>query len=53
MPWQYNFPSVELRVPNLFLHVKATSVKTWFAMVGLEELEWPEQSPDVNLTPSG
>lgn len=25
-------------------------MKTWFTKVGAEELEWPPQSPDLNLT---
>ncbi|XP_047015897.1 uncharacterized protein LOC124628872 isoform X2 [Ictalurus punctatus] len=51
----YSFPSLELRGPNLFQHDqapvhKASSMKTSFAMVGVEELECPEQSPDLNPT---
>ncbi|MCI4388350.1 hypothetical protein PGIGA_G00084720 [Pangasianodon gigas] len=41
------------KAPFLFQHDnapmhKASSVKTWFAKVGVEELHWPAQSPDLN-----
>ncbi|MCI4387006.1 hypothetical protein PGIGA_G00069260 [Pangasianodon gigas] len=49
----YSFPSLELRGPNLFQHDnapvhKASSMKTWCVKVGVEELECPAQSPDLN-----
>ncbi len=28
---------------------KARSIKKWFSQFGLEELDWPAQSPDLNL----
>ncbi|MCJ8743566.1 hypothetical protein PDJAM_G00095640 [Pangasius djambal] len=51
----HNFPSLELRGPNLFQHDdapvhKASSMKTWCVKVGVEELECPAQSPDLNST---
>ncbi|MCI4382119.1 hypothetical protein PGIGA_G00260030 [Pangasianodon gigas] len=51
----YNFPSLELRGRNLFQHDnapvhKASSMKTWCVKVGVEELECPAQSPDLNPT---
>ncbi|MCI4381354.1 hypothetical protein PGIGA_G00250880 [Pangasianodon gigas] len=50
-----HFPSLELRGPNLFQHDnapvhKASSMKTWCVKVGVEELECPAQSPDLNPT---
>ena len=27
---------------------KAVSVQKWFVEIGIEELYWPEQSPDLN-----
>ncbi|MCJ8750006.1 hypothetical protein PDJAM_G00194350 [Pangasius djambal] len=52
---RYNFPSLDLRGPTLFHHDtapvhKASSMKTWFAKVGVEELKCPAQSPDLNHT---
>jgi len=40
--------------PFLFQHDcapvhKARSVKTWMSQFGVEELDWPAQSPDLNL----
>ncbi|KAK3547923.1 hypothetical protein QTP70_001001 [Hemibagrus guttatus] len=29
---------------------KARSIKTWMSEFGVEELDWPAQSPDLNLT---
>ncbi|MCI4389300.1 hypothetical protein PGIGA_G00096420 [Pangasianodon gigas] len=51
----YSFPSLELRGPNLFQHNnapvhKVSSMKTWCVKVGVEELECPAQSPDLNPT---
>ncbi|MCJ8748442.1 hypothetical protein PDJAM_G00164910 [Pangasius djambal] len=50
-----NFPSLELRGSNLFQHDdapvhKQSSMKTRCVKVGLEELECPAQSPDLNPT---
>ncbi|KAK3573629.1 hypothetical protein QTP86_029978 [Hemibagrus guttatus] len=41
--------------PFLFQHDctpvhKARSIKTWMSEFGVEELDWPAQSPDLNLT---
>ncbi len=41
--------------PFLFKHYcalvhQASCIKTWLNKYGLEELDWPEQSPDLNLT---
>lgn len=27
---------------------KASSMKTWFGKIGVEELKWPKQSSDLN-----
>ncbi|KAI4885668.1 hypothetical protein NFI96_026600, partial [Prochilodus magdalenae] len=40
--------------PFLFQHGctpvhKASSIQTWISEVGVEELDWPAQSPDLNL----
>ena len=40
--------------PFLFQHDcssvhKARSIKTWMSQFGVEELDWPAQSPDLNL----
>ncbi|KAK3525642.1 hypothetical protein QTP70_002551 [Hemibagrus guttatus] len=40
--------------PFLFQHdctpvTKARSIKTWMSEFGVEELDWPAQSPDLNL----
>jgi len=42
--------------PFLFQHDctpvhKASSIKTWMSEFGVEELDWPAQSPDLNPTP--
>ena len=29
---------------------KARSIQKWFVEIGVEELDWPTQSPDLNLT---
>ena len=29
---------------------KARSILKWFVEIGVEELDWPAQSPDLNLT---
>ena len=39
--------------PFLFQHDnasvhKARSVQKWFVKIGVEELDWPAQSPDLN-----
>ena len=39
--------------PFLFQHDnapvhKARSIHKWFVMIGVEELDWPAQSPDLN-----
>jgi hypothetical protein len=38
--------------PFLFQHDnvpvhKATSIQKWFVKIGMEELDWPAQSPDL------
>jgi hypothetical protein len=34
---------------------KARSIEKWFVEIGVEELDWPAQSPDLNpiITPLG
>lgn len=48
----YNFPSLELRGPNLFQHDNVPAHKvssiTCFAKVDVDELECSAQSPDLN-----
>ena len=45
--------------PFLFQHDcapvhKARSIKTWMSEFGVEELDWPEKSPDLNpIEPCG
>ena len=35
--------------PFLFQHVhKVRSIQKWFVEIGVEELDWPAQSPDLN-----
>ncbi|MCJ8739026.1 hypothetical protein PDJAM_G00042420 [Pangasius djambal] len=51
----FSFPSLELSGSNLLQHDdapvhKASSMKTWCVKVGVEELECPAQSPDLNPT---
>ena len=40
--------------PFLFQHDdapmhKAMSIQKWFVKIGVEELDWPAQNPDLNL----
>ena len=40
-------------LPTLFQHEnspvhKASSITKWFVEIGVEELDWPAQSPDLN-----
>lgn len=47
-------PFMEPSGQNLFQHdnapvYKASSLKTWSTKIGSEELDWPSQSPDLNL----
>ena len=33
---------------SALIHPKARSIKTWMSEFGVEELNWPAQSPDLN-----
>lgn len=46
-----NFPSLNPRGLNLFQH-DGVSMKTWFSLVGMEELGWkcPAHGPDLKPT---
>lgn len=51
----YDIPSLELRDPNMFLHDntpvhRTSSIKIWFAKVGVAQLKWSTQNPDLKLT---
>ena len=34
--------------PFLFQHDNARSIQKWFVEIGVEDLDWPAQSPDLN-----